>query len=69
MLVDEVLAVGDLAFQKKCLGRMGDVAKRGRTVIFVSHQMNQSEDSAKESLGLIRRAERNRIYLRSYRRI
>jgi len=41
LLVDEVLAVGDLAFQKKCLGRMGDVAKRGRTVIFVSHQMNQ----------------------------
>ncbi|MCJ7786274.1 MAG: ABC transporter ATP-binding protein, partial [Desulfobacterales bacterium] len=32
MLVDEVLAVGDVAFQKKCLGRMGDVAKRGRTV-------------------------------------
>jgi lipopolysaccharide transport system ATP-binding protein len=41
LLVDEVLAVGDLAFQKKCLGRMGDVAKGGRTVIFVSHQMNQ----------------------------
>jgi len=41
LLVDEVLAVGDVAFQKKCLGRMGDVAKRGRTVIFVSHQMNQ----------------------------
>jgi lipopolysaccharide transport system ATP-binding protein len=41
LLVDEVLSVGDLTFQKKCLGRMGDVAKRGRTVIFVSHQMNQ----------------------------
>jgi homopolymeric O-antigen transport system ATP-binding protein len=41
LLVDEVLSVGDLAFQKKCLGRMGDVAKGGRTVIFVSHQMNQ----------------------------
>lgn len=41
LIVDEVLAVGDLAFQKKCLGRMGDVAKGGRTVIFVSHQMNQ----------------------------
>jgi lipopolysaccharide transport system ATP-binding protein len=41
LLIDEVLAVGDLAFQKKCLGRMGDVAKGGRTVIFVSHQMNQ----------------------------
>lgn len=41
LLVDEVLAVGDLAFQKKCLGKMGDVAKGGRTVLFVSHQMNQ----------------------------
>jgi ABC-type polysaccharide/polyol phosphate transport system ATPase subunit len=41
LLVDEVLAVGDLAFQKKCLGKMGDVAKAGRTILFVSHQMNQ----------------------------
>ena len=41
LLVDEVLAVGDAAFQKKCLGKMGDVAKGGRTVLFVSHQMNQ----------------------------
>ena len=39
LLVDEVLAVGDLAFQKKCLGKMEDVAKLGRTVIFVSHNM------------------------------
>jgi lipopolysaccharide transport system ATP-binding protein len=39
LLVDEVLAVGDAAFQKKCLGKMGDVAKEGRTVIFVSHNM------------------------------
>jgi lipopolysaccharide transport system ATP-binding protein len=39
LLVDEVLAVGDAAFQKKCLGRMGDVSKRGRTIIFVSHNM------------------------------
>lgn len=39
LLVDEVLAVGDLAFQKKCLGKMGDVAKSGRTVLFVSHSM------------------------------
>ena len=41
LLVDEVLAVGDLRFQKKCLGKMGDVAKAGRTIVFVSHQMNQ----------------------------
>jgi lipopolysaccharide transport system ATP-binding protein len=39
LLVDEVLAVGDAAFQKKCLGKMGDVAKEGRTVFFVSHNM------------------------------
>jgi len=39
LLVDEVLAVGDMAFQKKCLGKMGDVAKEGRTVLFVSHNM------------------------------
>ena len=39
LLVDEVLAVGDAAFQKKCLGKMGNVAKEGRTVLFVSHNM------------------------------
>jgi lipopolysaccharide transport system ATP-binding protein len=40
LLVDEVLAVGDIEFQKKCLGKMDDVAKLGRTVLFVSHNMN-----------------------------
>jgi lipopolysaccharide transport system ATP-binding protein len=39
LFVDEVLAVGDLAFQEKCLGKMNDVAKHGRTVVFVSHNM------------------------------
>ena len=39
LLVDEVLAVGDASFQKKCLGKMGDVAKTGRTIVFVSHNM------------------------------
>jgi lipopolysaccharide transport system ATP-binding protein len=39
LLVDEVLAVGDAAFQKKCLGKMSAVAKGGRTVLFVSHNM------------------------------
>ncbi len=39
LIVDEVLAVGDSTFQKKCLGKMGDVAKHGRTVLFVSHNM------------------------------
>jgi lipopolysaccharide transport system ATP-binding protein len=41
LLVDEVLAVGDLEFQKKCLGKMEEVSKSGRTIVFVSHQMNQ----------------------------
>jgi len=41
LLVDEVLAVGDVNFQKKCLGKMGDVARAGRTVVLVSHQLNQ----------------------------
>jgi lipopolysaccharide transport system ATP-binding protein len=40
LIIDEVLAVGDAAFQKKCLGKMGDVAKEGRTVLFVSHNMS-----------------------------
>ena len=39
LIVDEVLAVGDAEFQKKCLGKMGDVADEGRTVLFVSHNM------------------------------
>ena len=40
LIVDEVLAVGDVEFQKKCLGKMGEVAHGGRTVLFVSHNMN-----------------------------
>jgi lipopolysaccharide transport system ATP-binding protein len=40
LVVDEVLAVGDAAFQKKCLGKMGEVASQGRTILFVSHNMN-----------------------------
>jgi len=39
LLIDEVLAVGDIEFKKKCLGKMGNIAKSGRTVLFVSHQM------------------------------
>jgi lipopolysaccharide transport system ATP-binding protein len=39
LLVDEVLAVGDMAFQKKCLGKMGQVSRQGRTILFVSHNM------------------------------
>ena len=40
LIVDEVLAVGDASFQKKCLGKMGEVAHHGRTVLFVSHNMD-----------------------------
>jgi lipopolysaccharide transport system ATP-binding protein len=40
LIVDEVLAVGDAQFQKKCLGKMGDVVKTGRTILFVSHNMD-----------------------------
>jgi lipopolysaccharide transport system ATP-binding protein len=43
LIVDEVLAVGDAAFQKKCLGKMSDVAKSGRTVLFVSHNMDTTQ--------------------------
>src|SRR6266511_6357807 len=39
LIVDEVLAVGDAQFQRKCLGKMGDVAEHGRTILFVSHNM------------------------------
>jgi lipopolysaccharide transport system ATP-binding protein len=39
LFVDEVLSVGDASFQKKCLGKMGDVARQGRTIVFVSHNM------------------------------
>src|ERR671936_1498121 len=40
LVVDEVLAVGDAEFQRKCLGKMNDVAQEGRTVLFVSHNMS-----------------------------
>jgi lipopolysaccharide transport system ATP-binding protein len=44
LFVDEVLAVGDAEFQKKCLGKLGDAAKEGRTVLFVSHNMAAIEN-------------------------
>jgi lipopolysaccharide transport system ATP-binding protein len=52
LLVDEVLAVGDAAFQKKCLGKMGGVAKEGRTVLFVSHNMGAITQLCKWTLWL-----------------
>lgn len=54
LVVDEVLAVGDLAFQKKCLGKMEDVAKGGRTVLFVSHNMNAVQRLCTSSIMLER---------------
>jgi lipopolysaccharide transport system ATP-binding protein len=50
LLVDEVLAVGDAAFQKKCLGKMGEASSRGRTVLFVSHQMNAVQSLCRRCL-------------------
>ena len=50
LMVDEVLAVGDAEFQKKCLGKMGDVAKTGRTVLFVSHNMTAIKSLCSKAL-------------------
>lgn len=52
LIVDEVLAVGDAEFQKKCLGKMGDVASHGRTIIFVSHNMQAVQSLCKTTLYL-----------------
>jgi lipopolysaccharide transport system ATP-binding protein len=52
LLVDEVLAVGDAAFQKKCLGKMGDVAGEGRTVLFVSHNMHAIQTICQKTVWL-----------------
>jgi len=50
LLVDEVLAVGDTQFQKKCLGKMSEVSKQGRTVIFVSHNMTAIQNLCKKAI-------------------
>lgn len=52
LLVDEVLAVGDINFQKKCLGKMEDVAAHGRTVMFVSHNLGAVKELCKTSIVL-----------------
>lgn len=52
LIVDEVLAVGDAQFQKKCLGRIEEVGKEGRTVLFVSHNMNAVEKICNEAIFL-----------------
>jgi lipopolysaccharide transport system ATP-binding protein len=61
LVVDEVLAVGDAEFQKKCLGKMGDVAQQGRTVLFVSHNMSAVLRLTQESLVL----EKGRLVMRA----
>lgn len=53
LVVDEVLAVGDASFQKKCLGKMGDVAKQGRTILFVSHNMVAIESLCSKAILLV----------------
>lgn len=52
LLIDEVLAVGDALFQKKCIGKIGDVAKEGRTVLLVSHNMNAVRNLCSRALWL-----------------
>jgi lipopolysaccharide transport system ATP-binding protein len=52
LLVDEVLAVGDAAFQKKCMNKMGDVAGEGRTVLFVSHNMSAIQTICQKAVWL-----------------
>lgn len=52
LLVDEVLAVGDIEFQKKCLGKMELIAREGRTVLFVSHNMGVMQQLCKRSVFL-----------------
>jgi lipopolysaccharide transport system ATP-binding protein len=72
LLVDEVLAVGDAAFQKKCLGKMGDVAKQGRTVLFVSHNMAAVDNLCRRAVvlaqGLIRFAGTQTAAISEYQR-
>ena len=52
LLVDEVLSVGDITFQKKCLGKMGEVSREGRTVIFVSHNLTSIEHLCNKTIVL-----------------
>lgn len=61
LVVDEVLAVGDADFQRKCLGKMGDVASSGRTVLFVSHNMSAIQRLTEESLVL----DKGRVLMRA----
>jgi len=70
LLVDEVLAVGDIQFQNKCLGKMGEIARGGRTVLFVSHNMLAVEALCKSAIfldgGELRTAGRSRDVVSAY---
>jgi lipopolysaccharide transport system ATP-binding protein len=74
LIVDEVLAVGDAEFQKKCLGKMKDVSGEGRTVLFVSHNMGAIEDLCSHAMyleqGVVKKIDITRLtvneYLNSY---
>ena len=70
LFVDEVLAVGDIEFQKKCLGKMQEVSNSGRTIVFVSHQMNQIRRLCQRVLwleaGLIHKAGPSGLILGEY---
>ncbi len=50
LIIDEVLAVGDAEFQKKCMGKMGEVSKSGRTILLVSHSMNAIQSMANKGV-------------------
>jgi lipopolysaccharide transport system ATP-binding protein len=54
LIVDEVLAVGDIEFQKRCLGKMGEVAQSGRTILFVSHNMATVQNLCTKAILLAR---------------
>ena len=70
LVVDEVLAVGDAEFQKKCLGKMQDVASEGRTVLFVSHNMAAVESLCTRGIllneGMILMQDKTETVIRSY---
>ncbi len=70
LIIDEVLAVGDAEFQKKCLGKMEDVTKSGRTILFVSHNMAAIESLCKTALllnaGRIEKIGPSRTITRAY---
>jgi len=70
LLIDEVLAVGDAEFQKKCIGKMSDVAKSGRTVLFVSHNMGAVSSLCGSAMLLKKRKNKeNRRNRKGYKRL